>query len=628
MSLQNLREKIVTEIPISELITRYGINLTRKPSGYVGVCPFHADTNPSMSVSDDKRIYKCFACGAGSTHFDFVMNLHHLSFGEALKDICEKFNLDYDSYIDKKEKSQKHIYAEKIVKVASELYYKIGHAGNPLFLEFVKNRQLSNEIVENYKLGMSLGKNSIVEYIKSLPATTQGEVLNVALEIGLIKYSDRTKSHYDTFRDRVIFPIWDHFGKIIGFTSRATNDKQLPKYLNSQESFLFNKRNLLYGLHLAKPSIRKRDAVILVEGNMDQIALFKKGFENTVAVMGTALGDNSLRTIKQLTSHVYLGLDNDTAGHTAAKRINRQFLHAGIIPNYISFAPHKDPDDFLKENGSSIELEKRIENARPFVDVLFEMSLPSEGLDILDNKLKALESAFELISPLGTDLRATERILKWAHKLGLQSAPEKIIDNYEQYLKRHENTLSQQSHNINLESESDTEIEALLVQNPHANEVPNDEKTLTKVEETLICALIEHPDCLEHDQMSDLLDFMGSDRVKQYILRLREIIFEIDISEFKNFAINLSKEYGLEEVALKGVNKIKNIRLEKEKAKKIITDLEKKLMRESLKAKKEILKDKRSTLQTEEQLSNLLTEIHQIEKKLNSLNNPKGSSGF
>ncbi|EQC44796.1 DNA primase [Bacteriovorax sp. Seq25_V] len=623
MSLQNLREKIVNEIPISELISRYGINLTRKPSGYVGVCPFHGDTNPSMSVSDDKRIYKCFACGAGTTHFDFVMNLHNLSFVEALKDISEKFGIDFESFTEKTEKSQKVIYAEKILKASSEVFYKIGQSSCEPFKEFVQQRNLSQEIVELYKLGFAPKKNTVIDYISSLPKKAQDEVLAVSQEIGLIKYSDRNKSQYDTFRDRIIFPIWDHYGKVIGYTSRSIHKDQMPKYLNSGESFIFNKRNLLYGLHLAKPFIRKRDAVILVEGNMDQITMFRKGYEHSVAIMGTALGDNSLRALKSLTHNVYLGLDGDDAGFNASVRINKQLLQNGIIPNYIDFAPHKDPDDFLNNEGA-VALQNRIDDSKAFIDVLFEKLLPETGLDIVDTKLKILDQAFEIVAPLKTDLRATERLMKWAQKLGLKSASEKIIESYENFLGNNREYPTAAPQPTDEEARIHEEMMAFNEQELYAREVPNGPETLSKVEETLIIALIEHPDCLEHEQMSDLLDFMGSDRVKQYILKLREIIFEIDQKEFKNFAVNIAKEFGLEDVALKGVNKSQDFSIEKDTAKKILIDLEKKLIKETLKEKKELLKTKRQYVQTEEELSQLLMEIHQIEKKLYSLNNPKG----
>jgi len=397
----------------------------------------------------------------------------------------------------------------------------------------------------------------------------------------------------------------------------------MPKYLNSGESFVFNKRNLLYGLHLAKPFIRKRDAVILVEGNMDQITMYKKGFEHSVAIMGTALGDNSLRALKSLTSNIFLGLDGDQAGFNASVRVNKQLLQNGIIPNFVDFAPHKDPDDFLNSEGA-VALQDRIDNSKAFIDVQFEKLLPETGLDIIDTKLKVLEQAFEIIAPLKTDLRATERVLKWAQKLGLKSAPEKIIESYENFLGNSREYPSAPVQNTEEENRIYDESMAFDEMEAYAREVPNEPKVLSKVEETLIIALIEHPDCLEHDQMSELLDFMGSDRVKQYILKLREIIFEIDQKEFKNFAVNIAKEYGLEEVALKGVNKSQDFSIEKDTAKKILVDLEKKLIKETLKEKKELLKTKRQYVQTEEELSNLLMEIHQIEKKLYSLNNPKG----
>jgi DNA primase len=614
MSLQQLREKIVNEIPISELIQRYGVHLTRKPSGHVGVCPFHNDSNPSMSVSDDKRIYKCFACGAGTTHFDFVMNLNNLDFVDALKDICEKFGIDFDSYTNKKEKSQKLVYAEKIVKAASEIYYQTGQKARPqAFLNFLKNRNLSEKIVEDYKLGYAPKANSILDYIKTLPAKTQKEVHEVALEIGLVKYNDQNKSHYDTFRDRIVFPVWDHYGKIIGFQSRAVHDYQKPKYLNSKESFLFNKRNLLYGLHLAKSFIRKRDMVLVCEGNMDQIATYKKGFENSVAIMGTALGDNSLRMLKSLTNNIILSLDSDQAGFDAAVRINKQFITHGILPKYIEFTPHKDPDDFLEAEGG-IAFQEKIDNAKPFIDIQFESLCPEHMPEILDQKLDLLQKAFEIVAPLKKDLRATERIVKWAEKLGLQSSSEKILENYEQFLDSDSKNISSSnfSQPVPPIEEEEIPIEDTAIEMPTRNEIG-------KTEETFIFAIIEHPEILEQDKLPELLDFMGSDKVKEYILVLKNLVYEIDEKEFKHFALLKSQDFGLEEIVSKAVNKFQTSSLEKEKAEKLLSDLKLKLTKEDLKEKKAFLKMKRDNCTTEQELTSLMVEIHNIDKQLYNL---------
>ncbi len=617
MSLNQLRDKIINEIPISDLIQRYGTNLTRKPSGHVGICPFHNDTKPSMSVSDDKRIYKCFACGAGNSHFDFVMDLNNLSFIEALKDISERFGYDFDSYTNKREKSKKEVYAEKLLKASSEIYYRIGTKNKVKeYEDFLKKREIPAEIADSYRLGFAPKRNSICDYIATLPKADQQEITDAAQEIGLIKWDPDRKSHYDTFRDRITFPIWDHFGKVIGFTSRAIHDYQKAKYMNSKESFIFNKRNLLYGLHFAKPFIRKRDEMILVEGNMDQLSMFKKGFENSVAIMGTALGDNSLRTIKSLTQNVYLALDTDNAGWDASVRINSQFLEIGIIPKYINFEPFKDPDDYLKEKGR-LALKELMENAKSFIDVQFEKMLPKEPITVLDKKINLLRQSFSLIAPLKNDINATERLSVWAKKIGLESGSDQILQNYSDFLKGQKEFNTPQEPMI---PNGPEEIESNAIQMPMQDfsEVI-EQKSYKKMEKTLLQTVLEHPDCLEYDKLAELLDFMGPSEVKEYILELKKLIYEIDINEFKSFALEKAKDFNLEETVSVSLQRFSPAELEKDTAKKLIVDLEKKLIRESLKDKREALKKRRSEISTSEEMSQLMVEIHAIEKKLYSL---------
>ena len=627
MSLKQLREKIVNEIPISDLIERYGVHLVRKGSNLYGVCPFHDDTNPSMSVVNDKGIYKCFSCGAGHSHFDFVMNLQNMEFVEALKDICDKFGINFDAYTNKKEKSSKEVYAEKILKVASAIYFKYGHDTKPqAYLEFLKNRSMSEELAEQYQIGFAPKKNTIYDYILTLPKKNQDEILKTAIEIGIVKYNADNKSHYDTYRERIMFPIWNHYGSVIGFTGRRIREEQYGKYVNSKGSFIFNKSNLLYGLHLAKKYIRQRESVIIVEGNMDQVATFKKGFENSVAIMGTALGDHSLRTLKSLTQNIYLALDNDEAGFKASQRISRQFLEHGIIPKFVDIKPHKDPDDFLESEGT-IAFQDRIDNAVAFIDYEFNQLLPERPIEILDEKLNLLKQAFDIVSPLGNDLNANERLVSWAKKLGLESSKESILDNYGQFLNDAKGSsnfqpkITPQAPVADEPPSYDEDYMASFVEDS-ASEMPSypvEEDRISKTEETLLLAIVEHPDCLEYDEMTDLLDFMHSDRVKEYILNLKNLIFEIDQKEFKNFALSSSSEYGLEEIIKKGIIKNKGIQLEKEKAVKIINDLRKKLIKENLKEKRQLLKLKRSEVKTQVELTELLKEIHDIEKKLFTL---------
>ncbi len=626
MSLQQLREKIVSEIPISDLIERYGVHLVHKGNRITTICPFHDDTNPSMHVNNDYGNYKCFACGAGGSHFDFVMNLHTLEFVDALRDICEKFGINFDAYTSKRNKPKKEIFAEKILKVASAIYYKYGQDTKPAaYLDFLKNRNMKEELAELYQIGFAPKQNSIYDYIHTLPEEDREEILKTAIEIGIVKYNPENKSHYDTYRERVMFPIWDHYGRVIGFTGRRIRDEQYGKYVNSKGSFIFNKSNLLYGLHLAKSYIRKRDSVIIVEGNMDQVATFKKGFENSVAIMGTALGDNSLRVLKALTKNIYLALDNDEAGYKAAQRTSQQFLEYGILAKYVNLAPHKDPDDFLEAEGI-IAFQERIDNAPAFIDYELDQLIPQRPIELIDEKLSILDQAFEVVAPLKNDINATERLLALAPKLKLNSSNEQINTRYENFLKGVKKPAAkpvqkeviQEDFNM---PEYDESYMASFVESD-ANQMPTIEEIapqISKTEETLLLSIIEHPECLEYDEMTDLLDFMQSDGVKEYILNLRKLIFEIDEREFKNFALSSSSKYGLEEIIKKGIIKNKGIQLEKEKAVKIISDLAKILKQQSFKDEKKSLRQKMSSVKTEDELKEIMKQIHDIEKKLLAL---------
>ena len=345
MSLEDLKNRIKEEIPISSVIGNY-LSIKRSGSAMVAVCPFHSDTKPSMNINDSKKIFKCFACGAAGDSIGFVMRYSNLDFVDALKDICSKQGINFDSYQEERKTNPKVEMAKKILTKSALLYRKVASSGQfGPYNSFIKNRGLDEETAMTFSLGFAPNKNSISDYLKSIPNPTERDfAISVALDITLIRRDkNNPEAHYDTFRDRIIFPIWDHYGQVVGFTSRAIRDDQKAKYLNSVESFVFSKTNILYGFHLAKNAIREKDAIILVEGNMDQIALYKHGFTNTVAIMGTALGASSVERILSLTKNVYLALDSDAAGFNAAERAYKQFAEKGVVAKFIEFSPRLTP---------------------------------------------------------------------------------------------------------------------------------------------------------------------------------------------------------------------------------------------------------------------------------------------
>ncbi len=628
-NLADLKQQIINDIPISAIIGQY-IPLTKKGTSTLAVCPFHDDHKPSMNVTDDRKYFKCFACGEGGNAIDFVMKFKNMEFVDALKEISDRNSICFDDFITKKSKPPKVLMAEKILTKATQVYKKIAETKQfQPFEDFLKKRALPHTIFQTYQLGFAPKHNAITEYLSSIPSEKEKKMaISVATEIGLIRENSQEnirekgfKSHYDTFRERIMFPIWDHFGQVIGYTSRATSEYQKAKYMNSKDSFIFNKRNILYGLHLAKKSIRERSSVLLVEGNMDQITLLNKGFSHSVAIQGIAISDSSIRTLRTLTANFYLALDNDPSGFKAMERINEQCLFEGIIPKYIDLSPCKDPDEFLNQH-STIEFQKRIDEAQVFLDVELKKMIPAKAPELLDAQLRLLKKAFQKMAPLKTELAATERLVKFATSIGLKSDPAAIIDNYKDYLKQGQQTQF---------PENNTEghiIEDLFQDYQENNAQRNfQEIPLNPLEKRLLKELIKHPECLIHQDSSDLLDFVTSNEVKKYLLQLKGLIYEIDENEFSSMAKKLTTmdQYGKEltDTVFKSVDLFIGMDLPKETVDKILKDLKTELEKDHLKELRRDLNNEKNKCQTKDDLNNLMKEMIELDKKLIQINNQK-----
>lgn len=634
MSLDELKLKIKEEVPISSVIGNY-IPIKKSGSSMISLCPFHSDSKPSMHINDSKKIFKCFACDAAGDAIAFVMKYRNLDYVDALKEICQKQGINFDSYQEEKKSNPKMDMAKKILTKTAQLYRRTAttHRFSP-YDEFIKKRGLNEEIAALYSLGFSPAKNSICDYLSSIPNEKERTfALSIAEELGLIKRDRHNQeSHYDTFRDRIIFPIWDQFGQVIGFTSRAIREDQKAKYMNSIDSFVFNKRNILYGFHLAKNAIRDKDAVILVEGNMDQIALYNNGFQNTVAVMGIALGTHSLERLIGITKNIYLALDTDNAGFAAMERINRQLATHGVVAKYLEFSPEKDPDEFLQKQGP-LAFQEKLDNALPAFDILLNKMIPEKLPEVLDRKLEILNHAFEMMSPLRSHLAATERVVSLAKRLGLKSEPSQIVKNYEEFLEKMEareknvarfrppNNMSAPS---SLEENEDEENELNPLQiselNLQREEKVAPEKVLSKTERLVVQELVQLPALFSDDRMLELLDFVSSDEVKKYIGKVKRILLEIDESEYASVISNLTSgpEYSpeLREAVSSALFKYKVRELDSKIKTRIFSDLKIKLQMDLLKTKKEEMKKRQLECVEEKEMTKLLQELSEIEKSL------------
>jgi DNA primase len=619
MSLEDLKNKIKEDIPISSIIGSY-LAVKKQGSTMISLCPFHSDTKPSMHINDSKKMFKCFACDAAGDSISFVMKHRHLEFIDALKEICQKQGLHFESYQDEKKSHPKMEMGKKILSKTAQLYRKMATTHKFFaYDDFIKKRGLDEEIANTYTLGFATSKNSLLDYLSSIADEKERSfALDIALELGLIKKDkDNPKNHYDTFRDRIIFPIWDHFGQVIGFTSRAIRDDQKAKYMNSPESFMFKKQNILYGLHLAKNAIREQDAVILVEGNMDQIALFHYGFKNTVAVMGIALGAQSLERLVHLTKNIFLALDTDGAGFSAMTRINAQLAEKGIVAKYLEFSPAKDPDEYLKTEGA-LAFQKKMDNALPAFDILLNKLIPEKIPEVLDRKLEILHQAFELVSPLQLNMAGTERVVTFARRLGLKAEPAQIINNYSEYFKapREEKILPALL----------KETEEITI----ANEIPEfieNTNRLSKIEKILVQELVQLPSVLSSVNLSELLDLVTSLEVKKYIEKVSRLTLEIDESEYVAVVSRLtdSDDYSsdLKEAARGALFLYRSAELDKKNKARLVHDLKIKLQTEVLRIRKEELNLLQKKCNDDIEMQEILTQLTEIEKKIQILKKSK-----
>ncbi len=379
---EDLVEEVRSRNDIVDVISGY-VRLQKKGSSYFGLCPFHNEKSPSFSVSPSKQMYYCFGCGAGGNVFTFIMEYENYSFPEALKLLADRAGVALPEKEENEETKRQQNLRSRILEVnkmaAKYFYYQLRSENGAHAMKYLKDRKLSDETIHRFGLGYSNKySDDLYKYLKS-----KGISDELLAQSGLMNV-DEKRGMYDKFWNRVIFPIMDVNGRVIGFGGRVMGDGK-PKYLNSPETKVFDKSRNLYGLNVARTA-RKRN-ILVCEGYMDVISMHQAGFTNAVASLGTALTSQHASLLRRYTEEVILTYDSDEAGVKAALRAIPLLKEAGVSAKVLSMKPYKDPDEFIKAEGAEA-FQERIDGAQN--SFLYEIDVLQKQYDMKDPQSKTL----------------------------------------------------------------------------------------------------------------------------------------------------------------------------------------------------------------------------------------------
>ncbi|WP_395462808.1 DNA primase [Wolbachia endosymbiont of Cantharis cryptica] len=513
---------IKSKLLLSDIVGKK-VRLIKRGDSFVGLCPFHHEKTPSFSVSNTRGLYHCFGCSAHGDVFEFISQTEGLSFKEAMEKLASVTGVELPKNLN-------------ITKEDNKLFLALDLAAswfaekNQGVEDYLKQRKISPKIIGKFKIGYA-PSSGLKEYLNS--SGIENEILT---DVGLIN-----KSFYDYFRDRLIFPIYNIAGKVIGFGGRALSSEQQPKYLNSPESQLFRKRENLYGLNFALSEIRKKQHVFVVEGYMDVIALHQAGISNTVAPLGTAISAEQIKNLWRFTKEISICMDGDSAGYRAATRVAElalPILEPGYTLKFVTLPSSKDPYDICNE------LEYKKEDILTMLD--HSTKLHSEYLwhHIVDSNLQNYENlAPEKYSIL------EHKFMEYVNAIGNSS----IRRYYRDYFYSKANALrvgfKKQIFNSKIRA---TKGEYLYSKSPELIEAEQNQAIILRI--TLeFPEILSHPMCFE--QFSHF-EFTSTEikRLQQHIIDVTnnesELNKEVLLQELEEFNVNKTIKFIFEKTSI------------------------------------------------------------------------------
>lgn len=371
---QELLNEIRNSVDLTDIVSSY-ISLTPRGKNYFGICPFHDDNRPSMSVSKDKQIYKCFSCGATGNVFKFIMDYENISFMESVKKCADIANIKLDLKISNnnfKDEKNKPLY--DIYENSNKFYQNLLNTSEGKEAkEYLYKRKIDDDLITEFKLGLSLKDRTMLTQFLIKKDFSKSDLINSGLVI------NNSYGLSDIYNNRIMFPIEDLNGRVVGFSGRIYNTTDNSKYINTKETDIFKKSEILYNYYRAKDESRHKGFVIIMEGFTAVMRAYQIGIKNVVATMGTALTKENANTIKKMARDVYLCFDGDSAGLKATMAAIVELSKIGVTPKIIKLEDNLDPDDYILQKGKDAFLSK-LDNSINVMD--FKLSYLKQNKDI------------------------------------------------------------------------------------------------------------------------------------------------------------------------------------------------------------------------------------------------------
>ncbi len=544
MNNNDILDEIQNRINIVDVISEYVV-LKKTGANYKGLCPFHKEKTPSFSVSPDKNVYHCLGCHASGNMFTFIQEMENVNFNEAKEILAKKVNVELPQYTNfyNRESAEIKSLKEKILEINElatkffqfQLYKPIGKKA----VEYINKRKMNKEIVNEFKIGYSV--KGLYQVLKS-----KGYLDKEIFESKLV-LKNEDGSIYERFYDRLMFPICDINGNVIGFTARRLdNDEKKAKYINTSETEVYTKGNHLFAFNLSKKYAKEE--LVLVEGSMDAISLYQRGVKNVVASLGTALTDKQANLIKNKTKKVILSYDSDTAGTEATLRGLDILVSKGVEVKILRLEDSKDPDEYILKHGLDA-FRERMKNSISLIEYKISVLKTKYDVNILDEKIKFLIEISEILSEIKNEIERDIYIAKFSQTYGISK--ESIYLEINKILE-------------NKTSKSYTKINANYMLNKREKLPDTVETIYTKREELIIYLFINNielrNDLIEKIPLTEITNKQNLDTIKYLFnnkdLELKQMIKnlqeEINITEDNNIKIlNQSIIENLSRVSLK-----------------------------------------------------------------------------